>query len=307
MTERAVQMPRARWTVWLRAVRAFSFTASLMPVLVGAMLALSAGQVRWELVPLVAVASVLFHAGTNLVSDAGDFARGVDREGTHGGSGVLTGGLLKTRSVFLGGVALLALGSGLGLVMVWIRGWVILWIGLVGLAGGFFYGGKRFGYKYVALGDVFVFALMGPLMVIGSYYVLTGGFEMRVLYASLPVGCLVAAILHANNLRDIADDRRAGVRTLANLLGLTGAKVEYFLLIGAAYAGVIVMAAAGVIGPWCLLVLLSLPPAIRNMVAIGRARPEQAGKIATIDVRTAQVHLLFGVLLSAGLGVSALL
>ena len=299
--------PAVRWTVWLRAVRAFSFTASLMPVLVGAMLAVSAESVRWELLPLVALASVLLHAGTNLVSDAGDFARGVDREGSHGGSGVLVEGLLTARAVLRGGLALLAAGAALGLVMAWIRGPVVLYLGLAGVGGGYFYGGKPFGYKYIALGDPLVFALMGPLMVIGAYYVLAGGFAMRVLYASLPVGFLVTAILHANNLRDIAHDRRAGVRTLANVLGLTGAKVEYFLLVGAAYVAVIIMVAAEQIGPWCLLVLLSLPAAIRNLHRIGKARLDATERIATMDVRTARMHMVFGILLSAGLGLSAVL
>ena len=231
----------------------------------------------------------------------------MDRKGAHGGSGVLVEGLLTIRAVHLGGIGLLAAGAALGLVMVWIRGPAVLWLGVVGVIGGYFYGGRLFGYKYIALGDVLVFMLMGPLIVIGSYLVLTGDFAMRALLGSLPVGCLVVAILHANNLRDIASDRAAGVWTLANLMGLTGAKVEYFLLIGAAYASVIAMVAAGMIGPWCLLVLLSLPPAVRNLRTIAKAAPDRSEQIATIDVQTAQVHLLFGVLLSAGLGLSALL
>jgi len=307
MSEHPANPAPSRWIIWFRAVRPFSFTASLMPVLVGAMLALSAEAVRWELLPLVAAASVLLHAGTNLVGDAGDFARGVDRRDSLGGSRVLVDGLLTGRAVLCGGLVLLVAGAALGLVMVWIRGPVVLYLGLAGVVGGYCYGGRPFGYKYVALGDLAVFALMGPLMVIGAYYVLTVGFAMRVLYASLPVGFLVAAILHANNLRDMAHDRRAGVRTLANVLGLTGAKVEYFLLVGAAYAAVIAMVAAHVIGWWCLLVLLSAPAAIRNLHAIGTARLDRAELIAAMDVRTARMHMAFGILLSAGLGLSAML
>ena len=78
-----------------------------------------------------------------------------------------------------------------------------------------FYTGKPIGYKYIALGDFLVFTLMGPLMVIGSYYVLTGDYNTNVLYVSLPVGFLVAAILHANNLRGIVHDTQANVKTLA--------------------------------------------------------------------------------------------
>jgi len=298
----------SRLRTWARALRMFSFTASIIPVVVAAALAVShEGPVRWELLPLVLLGSVLFHAGTNLVSDAADYDRGVDRPGTLGGSGVLVEGLLSSRRVFQAGLVMFALGAGVGLVLVWARGWTVLWLGLAGLAGGFFYGGRPLGYKYHALGDLMVFFMMGPLIVVGAYFVLTGELSLRAAGVSVPVGCLVAAILSSNNLRDILPDTRAGIRTVAILLGLRGAKVEYVLLVGGAYAVVAALVAAGALSPWCLLVALSLPPAAKNIALIVRARAESARAIAGIDVRTAQLHLLFGVLLSVGLGLSAVL
>ncbi|MHC4563921.1 MAG: 1,4-dihydroxy-2-naphthoate octaprenyltransferase [Planctomycetota bacterium] len=293
-------------TIWIRAIRPFAFTASVMPVVVGAMLALGSPGAAWGLLPLIAIGAVLFHTGTNLVSDAADYDRGVDRPGTHGGSGVLVEGILTSRQVFLGGLLAFAVGSAIGLILVYVRGPGVLWLGLAGLIGGFFYGGKKFGYKYIALGDAMVFALMGPLIVIGTYFVLTGRFEWVSLYVSLPVGCLVTAILHANNTRDIADDRQGGARTMANVFGLTAAKVEYSLLVGGAYVIVVALVIAGIAGPWCLLALLSAPLAGRNIVRIIQAKPERSERIASLDVETATLHLLFCVLLSAGLLVSAL-
>lgn len=290
---------------YARAVRAFSFTASFMPVLTGALVTLSYGaDVRWGLFPLVALAAVLFHAGTNLVSDAGDFERGVDREGTHGGSGVLVSGRLRPGQVRLAGLAMFAGGSCIGLVLVWLQGMPVLWLGLTGLLGGFFYGGRRFGYKYLALGDPLVFVLMGPLMVIGSYYVLTGTFDMKALYFSLPIGCLVTAILSSNNLRDITSDTFAGVRTFANVFGISAAKAEYLALVGGAYVTVVVLVVCGLAGPLCLIVAFSLPMAAKNITLVLRTRVEDTGEIATIDVRTAQLHLLFGLLLCVGLFLS---
>ena len=290
---------------WLQAVRAFSFTASIIPVVVAGVLALSSnGPVRWELGVLAAVGAVLFHAGTNLVSDAEDFSRGVDREGTHGGSGVLVAGLLPASQVFWAGVGLFVLGILVGLVLVWARGLTILWLGLAGLLGGFFYGGKPFGYKYIALGDLMVFVLMGPLLVIGAYFALTGDLHINVLYVSIPVGCLVAAILSSNNLRDIANDSHANIKTLANVMGPTASAIEYYLLVGAAYVVVVIMVVASVASPWCLLALLSLPLAIKNVMAIRRAGARETSDLADIDVRTAKLHFLFGVLLSLGLALA---
>ena len=299
--------PAGGLKVWIRAIRAFAFTASVMPVVIGAMMALGSGEeIAWYLLPLIAVATVLFHTGTNLISDVADFRRGVDRPGAHGGSGVLLEGLLTSKQLFLAGLAAFAAGSGIGLVIVYVRGWEILWFGLAGLAGGFFYGGGKFGYKYIALGDPMVFVLMGPLIVVGTTFALTGRFEWVTVLVSLPVGCLVTAILHANNTRDIADDRQAGARTVANTIGLTAAKVEYVGLVGGAYAVVIGLVVAGLVGLWGLLVLLSLPIALGNVSKVLRAKPGDSGPIVDADVRTAQLHLLFCLLLSVGLLISAL-
>jgi len=299
--------PPASWRARLRAIRAFSFTASIIPVVLAAFLALSQGApVRWGLFLPVLAGAVLLHAGTNLVSDAADFRRGVDRKGTLGGSGVLVAGLLTPRQVFRDGIVLLGAGAAIGLFLVWTSGAPVLWIGLAGVIGGFFYGGRSFGYKYWALGDAAVFLLMGPLLVLGPYFVLTGSFHSHALLLSLPVGCLVTAILSSNNMRDIRHDAEAGVRTLATILGFGAAKAQYALLVAGAYVLVGGMVLSGVLSAWCLGVLLSAPLAFRNVKAALSARPERTEEIASIDVRTAQLHLLFGALLSLGLLASAL-
>ncbi len=294
--------------IWLQAVRAFSFPASIVPVAVGAVMAARFdGPVAWWLVPFVAIASVLMHAGTNLVSDYFDFRKGVDRDYTYGSSGVLVQGLLTPRQVFIGGLVLFATACGIGLLFIAVRGWPILALGVVGLLGGLFYTARPIGTKYIALGDVWVFTLMGPLMVIGSYFVLTGSYSHAVLIASIPVGCLVAAILHANNMRDIQHDREAHVRTVANLLGHGGARIEYYVLVGGAYIAVVAMILSGLLSLWALLVFITAPLAVKNVFRVRHSQPRQPEAIATLDVQTAQLHLAFGLLLSLGILLGAVL
>jgi 1,4-dihydroxy-2-naphthoate octaprenyltransferase len=191
------------------------------------------------------------------------------------------------------------------------RGWPIVALGAVALAGGFFYAGWPIGYKYFALGDLLVFVLMGPIMVLGAFFTLTGSLDhallLRVLLVSLPIGCLVTAILHANNIRDIGTDRRAGCRTVANLLGYRLARWEYYSLVCGAFALVVAMVLAGVLAPWTLIVFASLPPAVKNILILHRASPQTPAQIATLDVRTAQHHLLFGLLYALGLALTAVL
>ena len=247
-------------------------------------------------------------AGTNLVSDYFDFVKGVDKDYTYGSSGVLTAGLLTPGQVLVGGLAAFAVACAIGLLFVVLRGWPILALGLVGLLGGIFYTARPVGYKYIALGDALVFALMGPLMVIGSYFVLTDSYSHAVLIASLPVGCLVAAILHANNMRDIQHDRDARVRTVANLLGHSGARLEYYALVGGAYLAVIGMIAGGLVSLWGLLVFVTAPLAIKNLrQVIPQPAAPAAEAIATLDVQTAQLHLAFGLVFAAAILFGALL
>ena len=86
----AVSPERSRVSLWVQAVRAFSFTASVIPVLLGGLFALGAqGTKAWYLLPLAVLGGLLLHAGTNLINDYYDFKNGVDRECSYGSSGVL--------------------------------------------------------------------------------------------------------------------------------------------------------------------------------------------------------------------------
>ncbi|MDQ4062801.1 MAG: prenyltransferase [Actinomycetota bacterium] len=201
---------------------------------------------------------------------------------------------------FAYGVGLFGVGVLLGFVLLYYRGLPML------LLGGYLYTGGPKGYKYLALGDVLVFLLMGPLMVVGSYYALTGGLTLTVFLASLPVGSLVAAIMAINNHRDAATDREAEVRTLSNVIGFRASVIENLLLPLSAYLAVVLMAFFGVLPVWSPLTFLCLPLALANLRDIKNSGEERAREIGYLVVRTAQLHLVFGVLLSAGIVIDAL-
>ncbi len=305
------QEPKGNAALWWQAVRPFAYTASVTPMLLGAVLAwflpADGTKVAWWLLPGILVAGVLFHTGANLVSDYYDFMRGVDRKGTMGGSGILVNGLIPPRHIFWGGVLSFGIGTLIGLAMVSVRGWPLLVLGMVGFLGGFFYCGWPIQFKYRGFGELGIFALFGPLMVIGSYYVLTGSFQWDVLLISLPVGFLVAAIVQANNLRDIADDRTSRITTVSNTFGQSFAAIEYYAMVSAAYASVVVMVALGTLPVWTLVVGLSIPPALKVVRQIVSAGGRHTSHLAIIDQMTAQVHLLFGVLLMVGIAIGKLL
>jgi 1,4-dihydroxy-2-naphthoate octaprenyltransferase len=299
-TEAAV--PKHSLRVWIQAARPFSLTASMVPVVLGAALVPYLQQSgRWMLFLLIVAASLSIHIATNLVNDYFDYRKGVDHCETSGGSRVLVDALLTPKQVLIGGLFLFGLTACIGLVFVAIHGRPILLLGLIGMLGGFFYTAVPVGYKYLGLGDVCVFVLMGPLMVIGSFYVLTGEYHTHVLLISLPVGCLVAAILSANNLRDMKHDTQAGIRSTAILLGRRWARLEYSSLVVAAYVITLGMIVFGILPLWSLLTLLTIPLAVKRIRTAFKSNPENPEEIAGLDAQTAQLHLLFGILLAVSI------
>ena len=289
-------------TNWLQAARPFSFTASMVPVVLGAAWAIYEKKpANWLLMPWVTIASLAIHAATNLVSDYFDYIKGVDKDYTFGGSRVIVEGKLSAKQVLMGGFVLFAITAVIGLFFIYLRGWPIFALGAVGMLGGFFYTAAPVGYKYYGLGDAMVFLLMGPLMVIGSYFVLTGTYHHSVLLVSLPIGCLVAAILSGNNLRDILHDSQAGIRTTAGVLGHRFARIEYSILDISAFVIVGVLIALKMLPGLSLVTILTLPLAIKLLRQALRSDPQKPEEIATLDVQTAQLHLAFGVLLIASL------
>ena len=157
----------------------------------------------------------------------------------------------------------------------------------------------------VALGEPLVFIFMGPVMVLGSFYVQTQTVTWPAVWLSLPVACLVTAILIANNLRDANEDRLSGKTTLVHLWGRRAVALMYaaLLLIPFASMAVLVLARLGS-WPW-LVPFLVLPQAIAitRKVWHGTERADLHQALRG----TAQIHLRFGLLLSAALVLSPFL
>ncbi len=286
---------------WFAALRPVSFTASVIPVLVGT--AIAADDEFHPLLFVLALAgSVAIHAGTNLVNDYFDHVKGTDTAESLGPSGAIQRGVLSARAVLIGGIVAFAIGAAVGLIIMAMTGWPVLALGVASVLAGYFYTASPFSLAYRGLGEVVVFVFMGPVIVMGAYYVQTETWAWAPFIASLPVGLLVAAILHANNVRDIENDRRNNKWTLAALAGRPLADYEYIALTLGGYAVVVVMTIAGS-APWPVLItLLSLPIALRVVQAEGRAASSRA--LNMVLAQTAGLHMIFGALLAVGFAIS---
>ncbi len=291
--------PRARLTVWWQAVRPWSLTASATPVLVGSAAAVRDARFHPALFAATLAAATAIHAATNMINEYYDYVRGVDRPGAHGPSGVIIRGLLTPGAVLAAGLTLFALGGLLGIVLMIAAGWPILVAGALSVLAGYAYTGGPVPLGYIGLGDLTVFTFMGPVIVLGAYYVQAQAISRTVIWASAPLAALVTAILVVNNLRDIDDDRRAGKRTLATFLGPRSTRVEYVGLVAGAYLSVAAGVALRSLPSAAALVAFTVPLAMRLCRAVW-AHTDPA--LLTGDLReTARLHGWAGALLALGL------
>ena len=288
---------RGAWEV----VRPFSFTASLLPVSVGGAVALSQGRMHWALFVAALVGALGLHIGTNVINEIYDVRHGIDSITSPRMSMAILKGRITERGAFIVAWSGFLIAAIMGIYLALNRGWPILVLGLIGFIGGYFYTAPPFQYKYRALGLPLVFVLMGPLMVIGSYYAVTGSFDSNLIIVSLPVGLLVAAILHGNEWRDVAEDTRHGFTTLSAQLGREGAHWVYVMLVLGAYVAVGLAVMLGALPKLALLTLFSLPLMAWILRAAELGAEGHLRAIAMIDLMTARLHSAFGVLLLVGL------
>jgi 1,4-dihydroxy-2-naphthoate octaprenyltransferase len=293
----------SRWRIWFQAIRFFSFTASAIPILIGSSLALVDREFDLLLFVVMLAASIACHAGANLANDYFDHVKGIDTEESLGPSKVIQQSLLTPAEVRRGMIVAFAIATVLGLYIVAETGWPILALALASLAAAYFYTGGPKPLGYIALGEVTVLIFMGPVMIGGAYYVLAERLTWEVVLASLPIGFLVAAILHANNIRDIELDRAAGKVTLATLLGRRWANIEYLALVAGAFvATAVLIAAAPRLWP-VAVVVLSAPTAVSLIRLVFSAAEGRSLNVALR--KTAGLHFRFGLLMTAGLLIRA--
>ncbi|MEA2607209.1 MAG: 1,4-dihydroxy-2-naphthoate polyprenyltransferase [Chloroflexota bacterium] len=285
-------------------LRPFAFTASVIPVLAGA--ALAWVDEAWSWLPFVAAlfGAVFLHAGTNIVNEVYDVRKGVDTITSPRASHAIVKGRIQERTALgIAGVSF-ALAIAVGVLLISLRGPAILVLGGLGLLGGYGYTAPPLEYKNRALGVPLVFLLMGPLMVEGAYFAVSGTWSATALVLSIPVGLLVAAILHGNEWRDIREDSRAGISTLSSRIGRRWAHYGYVGLVLGAYIVLALSVIAEILPPWTMLAILSLPFLAQVLRSAELGAIGQARAIAMIDMQTARLHLAFGSMLVLGLVLS---
>ena len=285
------------------AVRPWSFPASAMPVAVTLAYLWWMGQeVNWLNGVWALLNIIVFHAAGNTWSDYFDYRREVDAKDTFSVR-TLTEGLFTPKEIYHLSVGLLvvALIGGIGLLVR--TGLPLLYIGIGGVACTLLYPPL----KYHALGDAVIFVAYALLPMLGTAYAATGVMDGSTLWIALPVGLITVAILHANNTRDIPTDRWAHIRTLAMTLGGRVSVFLYAFEVLFPFGWIAGCAAGGVLPWWALLTLPALCMAWSNVRRMRLFFTVGREGIVSVDERTAQLQLLFSLLLIVSFVVAGVL
>jgi 1,4-dihydroxy-2-naphthoate octaprenyltransferase len=205
-------------------------------------------------------------------------------------SGLASPGAVRRAALSAFGVAAAA-----GLALAVAVGPELLIVGAVSIAAGWLYTGGRRPYGYAGLGELFVFVFFGLVATTGSAYVQLERLTGLSVLAAVPVGLLATALLVVNNLRDIDGDANVGKRTMAVRIGAPATRVTYIACVLLPFALLVPIA---VVRPWALVALLALPLAVPPIRRV--AGGERGKGLIEVLVATGRLHLVFGLLLAAG-------
>ncbi|KAG5876390.1 hypothetical protein JTB14_010500 [Gonioctena quinquepunctata] len=292
--ETTVSKPKSglmKLSSYVLALRPWSLSASLMPTLLGSTIAYKypgASDFNYITLLLTLFTVVSVHGAGNVVNTYFDYVKGIDNRKSD--DRILVDHILsKDEVVSLG--ALLYFAGCVGFILLAslspakMEHLALVYFG--GLSSSFLYTGG-IGFKYIALGDVLILIIFGPISVLFAFMSQTGRVEWATIYYAIPLALNTEAILHSNNTRDSESDKKVGIVTLAIIIGHTASHVLYAFLLFTPY--IMFMVVSLKYSKWFMLPLVTLPGAFKI------EKQFRSKDIHSVPKKTAKLNLFFGVL-----------
>ena len=275
-------MNKSKLKEFFMCTRPHSYPASIAPVLFGATYALGY-ESKFSILKFILflLACLLIQAATNLFNEYYDYKHGLDKIDSEGISGSIVKGNLSPREVMVGALVLYALAFILGLILTFMTSLYVLLVGLVCMLTGYFYTGGKYPIAYSPFGEVVSGFFMGTIIISLSFYFQTGYVNTDIIVVSLPLFIMIGAILLANNIRDLDNDKESGRRTYAILVGRNNA-IKFIIIKYASW--------------WNLLVFVTIPLAIK--IIKGFSANNHKTTMAPFMVLTAKLTIFVGFIMS---------
>lgn len=290
--------------VWFVGARPRTLPAAVVPIGLGAAVAVGEGCARWWTVPVAMVVSVALQVGVNFANDYSDGIRGTDdvRVGPLRlvASGEATASQVKRAALAAFGTAALA-----GAVLAATTSWWLVVVGVASVLAGWFYTGGAHPYGYLGLGEVFVFVFFGLVATVGTTFVVIERIPALTWLLGSAAGVLACALLVVNNLRDVPTDAAVGKRTLAVRLGDHRTRWLYSGLIAVAFGIVPIVALPSGAPGGRPAVLITFAAAGFAVQPIRSVLGGAAGRdLIPVLGATGRVQLAYGALMAIGVALS---
>ena len=244
---------------WIEGARPRTLPNAIAPVVAGTGAAAAIDGVTWWKAALALIVSLALIVGVNFANDYSDGIRGTDDERV-GPLRLVGSKVASPASVKYAAIGCFALAAVAGLILAVTSAWWLVLIGVVCIAGAWFYTGGSKPYGYSGFGEIAVFVFFGLVAVLGTQFVQAGRIDWVGLVCAIAVGSFSSAVLVANNLRDIPTDTESGKVTLAVRLGDARTRTVHLALIAVPFVMTLILLFATV---WALLGLLALVFAAR--------------------------------------------
>ena len=294
---------------WLVVMRAPFLTAAIMPVLIGGAFAglmlPEAGSFPTGLFLMTLLGVMMLHLASNVFNDYFDWKRGTDQVNTtyflkySGGSRAIELGLIDLAGTWRLAWGLLAVAVATGLFLTWQVGTGVLLLGLTGAALGYFYTAPP--VRLVArhgLGELAIGLAFGPLITLGTSYVVLGGFDLgwSGFLMGIPVGLLTANILVINQIPDVEADASTQKNHLVVTLGVRRTPYVYGGILAVALLVHLWIAATIPQATWLWWLPAALLAIHGTYIVQYMVRHLERRTLVHANVQTIQLNILYGLL-----------
>lgn len=282
---------------WILAARPKTLVAGISPIIIAIGLAIKDGVFNWYLSLICLLIAMLLQIVSNFANDYFDYKKGSDTPERLGPQRAVAEGWVTPKQMIVASLVVLAVACALGMVLMWLVDWRLLFVGIAVAVSAIAYSGGKYPLAYIGLGDVCVLLFYGIVPVVFTYFVQSSTFTTEAFVCGLAIGLVSTNILVSNNYRDYELDKKAGKKTTIVIFGKKFG--EYFYLINGIIAVVLCqyfwLQGLAAVALLPILYILVHIVTWRQMIQIGEGRA-----LIAILGKTARNVLLFGLLLFMG-------
>lgn len=253
------------WTIiWFKAVRGPFLIMSVLPVLLGGVMAYHTDRFNGWFLVLVLAGVLLAHSAADLFDDFYDYRTGNAGSKDHKfHDNPLFKGQITVRQVLVAAVLCTAIAAAIGIYLLVVVGLPVLYLMIGGAFILFFYTAPPLRLNYHGLGELVIFLAFGPMIIFGTYYVITGQLSIEPFLISVAPGIFTMNVGLISNIFDYEDDLAHDKKSIPVRFGRrAGLNVLIFGNV-LAYLSIALGVVFQILPIGCLLALLGIPLSIR--------------------------------------------